>query len=126
LLPRETASPRETAAAAGPVPADLPEQVDLSCVTGFDMKIQSENQKKVLQNRLRRIEGQVRGIASMLEEERECGEILQQLSAVRSAIQGTTRIFLEQMVNDCLLGEERDTEKKQQAAKELLELVARK
>jgi DNA-binding FrmR family transcriptional regulator len=116
---------RAEEAAAAPVLVVLPELVDLSCVTGFDMKIRSEEQKKMLQNRLRRIEGQVRGISTMLEEERECSEILQQLSAVRSAIQGATRIFLEQMVNDCLINEESDAFAKQEVAREIVELVAR-
>jgi len=37
-------------------------------------------------NRLRRIEGQARGIEQMLEDRRDCGDIVQQISALRSAV----------------------------------------
>jgi DNA-binding FrmR family transcriptional regulator len=39
-----------------------------------------------LLGRIRKVEGQARGIARMIEENRDCGEILQQLAAVRSAV----------------------------------------
>ena len=46
-----------------------------------------EDQKKLLQNRLRRIEGQVRGLQSMLEQDAYCNDILIQLqSALRLAL----------------------------------------
>ena len=60
------------------------------------MKIQNEKTKQQLMSRLRRIEGQVRGVQNMLNEERECREILQQLAAIRSAVQSTSSAFLEQ------------------------------
>ena len=56
-----------------------------------------------LRNRLRRIEGQVRGVTAMLDEDRDCREIVQQLSAIRAAVQGVSRAFLEQYMADCLL-----------------------
>jgi CsoR family transcriptional regulator, copper-sensing transcriptional repressor len=46
------------------------------------------------QRRLARIEGQVRGIARMLDEERGCEEILPQLAAVEQALRGITRELL--------------------------------
>jgi CsoR family transcriptional regulator, copper-sensing transcriptional repressor len=57
------------------------------------MKLQNQEIKKQLLSRLRRIEGQVRGVQGMIDEERDCQEILQQLSAIRSAVQGTSVIF---------------------------------
>lgn len=45
-----------------------------------------ENIKKNLKLRLRKIEGQVRGIYKMIEEDRECDEILTQICAVKSAV----------------------------------------
>ena len=50
-------------------------------------KHRSEKEKKDLITRLNRIEGQVRGIKNMVEEERYCVEILNQVSAVQSALQ---------------------------------------
>ncbi len=67
------------------------------------MKIQNAETKQQLMSRLRRIEGQVRGVQTMLNEERECREILQQLTAIRSAVQSVSAAFLEQYASDCLL-----------------------
>ena len=50
------------------------------------MKIKDLEQKKRVINRLRRIEGQIRGIVQMIEDEDGVREIIQQLSAVRSAL----------------------------------------
>ena len=67
------------------------------------MKIQKQEAKQKLIQRLRRIEGQVHGIEGMLEEERDCREVLQQLAAVRSAVQGVSRVFLQEYATECLL-----------------------
>ncbi len=53
--------------------------------------------------RLRRIEGQVRGVQNMLDQERDCREILQQLAAIHSAVQGASRIFFQEYAAACLL-----------------------
>lgn len=47
-----------------------------------------------IQNRLKRIEGQIRGVSNMLEEDRRCDEIITQLSAINAAITGTAREIL--------------------------------
>ena len=67
------------------------------------MKLKNPDTKDRLIQRLHRIEGQVRGIASMLDNERDCHEIVQQLSAVRSAVQGVSRVFLQEYASECLL-----------------------
>jgi DNA-binding FrmR family transcriptional regulator len=67
------------------------------------MKIQNVEAKVKLVQRLRRIEGQVRGVQNMLEEERDCREIIQQLAAVHSAVQGASRIFLQEYASACLV-----------------------
>jgi DNA-binding FrmR family transcriptional regulator len=66
------------------------------------MKIQNQEAKEKLVQRLRKIEGQVRGVQSMLDEERDCREILQQLAAVHSAVQGASRYFLQEYATVCL------------------------
>ena len=53
------------------------------------MKVEGTATKDELQKRLKRIEGQVRGVQKMLDEDRDCHEIVQQLSAIRSAVQGS-------------------------------------
>ncbi len=67
------------------------------------MRIQKQPSKEDLIQRLRRIEGQVRGVQGMLADERDCQEVLQQLAAVRSALQSVSRAFLQQYVASCLL-----------------------
>jgi DNA-binding FrmR family transcriptional regulator len=70
------------------------------------MQIQNPEAKQKLNQRLRRIEGQLRGVQAMVDDERECGEILQQLSAIRSAVQSASRIFLQEYASACLVSME--------------------
>lgn len=65
------------------------------------MYIKTSESKKSVQNRLSRIEGQIRGIKEMVLEEQDCREVLRQLSAVRSSLQSTTRVFLQMVVAEC-------------------------
>jgi CsoR family transcriptional regulator, copper-sensing transcriptional repressor len=67
------------------------------------MKAQTSATKEDLQKRLRRIEGQVRGVQKMLDEERNCREIVQQLAAIRSAVQGASVLLMKQYASDCLM-----------------------
>ncbi len=55
-----------------------------------------------LQNRLKRIEGQARGIQRMLDEGRDCKAILQQLSAIRSAAQQASLVLIRSHAAECL------------------------
>lgn len=52
-------------------------------------------------NRLRRLEGQVRGLQRMVEEGRSCQEVLTLLSGVRSALDATADVILETYLSDC-------------------------
>ena len=66
------------------------------------MKIQDDETKMKLIRRLSRIEGQVRGVQTMLDEERNCREIMQQLTAIYSAVQSTSRVFFRDYAVVCL------------------------
>ena len=66
------------------------------------MKIKNEKSIKQLIQRLKRIEGQLRGIQAMLNEERDCREIMQQLTAAHSAVQSTSRVFFRDYAAECL------------------------
>jgi CsoR family transcriptional regulator, copper-sensing transcriptional repressor len=66
------------------------------------MKVRNSEVKEKLIQRLRRIEGQVRGVQGMLEDERDCQEIMQQLAAIHSAVQGASRMFLQEYATTCL------------------------
>ena len=55
-----------------------------------------------IQQRLRKIEGQVRGLERMLDEGRECDDILTQLMAVRSALDGVAGQIVVQHCQECV------------------------
>ncbi len=61
-----------------------------------------DNIKSDLLVRLRRIEGQVRGVQRMLDDDRDCQDVLQQMSAVRSAFQNATLIFARRYALQCI------------------------
>ncbi|WP_161884128.1 metal-sensitive transcriptional regulator [Deinococcus alpinitundrae] len=59
--------------------------------------------KQRVLNRLRRLEGQVRGLQKMVEEERPCQDILTLLSGIRSALDATGDAIFEEYINRCLM-----------------------
>lgn len=63
---------------------------------------------KAIANRLSRVEGHVRSVKGMVEEGRDCSDVLIQLAAVRSALDQVGRIVLEDHVESCLLSAARD------------------
>jgi CsoR family transcriptional regulator, copper-sensing transcriptional repressor len=84
-------------------------------------------EKRALIKRLHRIEGQVRGIERMVEEERYCIDILTQLSAVTTALDALGLRILGEHVNSCVAhafasGDEQAAAEK---SRELLEAVER-
>jgi DNA-binding FrmR family transcriptional regulator len=64
--------------------------------------IASSEVKTDLQHRLRRIEGQARGVQRMIEEGRDCKAILQQLSAIRSAANQASLVLARSYATECL------------------------
>ncbi len=65
-------------------------------------KLRSAEEYKLLDNRLKRIEGQVRGISRMLEENAYCTDILTQVSAVQSAISAFAKELLASHIKGCV------------------------
>ncbi len=63
--------------------------------------MQRENKAKLL-NRLSRIEGQVRGVAGMVEQDRYCIDILTQLQAVRAALSRVETELLKDHLGHCI------------------------
>jgi len=61
-------------------------------------------EKDALLKRLRRIEGQVRGIEKMVEDDRYCIDILTQIAAARTALESVGEKVLEDHVNHCVAG----------------------
>jgi CsoR family transcriptional regulator, copper-sensing transcriptional repressor len=58
--------------------------------------------RKDLQNRLRRIEGQVKGVEKMIDSEANCKDVLIQIAAIRSALNKVGGIVLENYAKDCI------------------------
>jgi DNA-binding FrmR family transcriptional regulator len=83
--------------------------------------------KPQLINRLSRIEGQVRGIARMVEEGRYCVDVLTQLQAVRAALGRVETEMLKDHLNHCIEGAivSGDADEQRKKAGELIELLGR-
>lgn len=88
--------------------------------------MQMETKPKVM-NRLNRIEGQVRGIARMVEEDRYCIDILTQLQAVRAALSRVESEVLKDHMDHCVIGAIAgdDLADRKAKATELIELLGR-
>jgi len=78
-----------------------------------------------LQARIVRIRGQLDAVARALDEERECGDVLQQIAAIRGAITGLMAQVIEGHVREHLAGQRLSTADRQQAADELVEVLRR-
>ena len=75
-------------------------------------------------HRLRRIEGQVRGLQKMIEEDRYCADILTQISSVHEALRGVGRELMRNHLKHCAAGAIRGSEREAEAMyDELVELM---
>ena len=63
---------------------------------GVDPEIKKANQK-----RLRRIEGQVRGLQKMVEEDRYCADVIVQIASVQEALRGVARNLMKNHMRHC-------------------------
>jgi CsoR family transcriptional regulator, copper-sensing transcriptional repressor len=63
---------------------------------GVDPQIKQSNQK-----RLRRIEGQVRGLQKMVEQDRYCADIITQVASVQEALRGVARSLMKNHLHHC-------------------------
>jgi DNA-binding FrmR family transcriptional regulator len=83
--------------------------------------------KAALTKRLHRIEGQVRGIERMVDDDRYCIDILTQISAVNTALESLAFKLLDDHVNHCVAGAlaSGDADEAAAKSKELLQAVQR-
>jgi DNA-binding FrmR family transcriptional regulator len=76
--------------------------------------------------RLRRIEGQVRGLQKMVEEDRYCADIMTQIASVHEALRGVSRELMRNHLKHCATSAIRSGEAKADAMyDELIELIYR-
>jgi CsoR family transcriptional regulator, copper-sensing transcriptional repressor len=91
------------------------------------MPVGYSDEKAALLRRLARIEGQVRGLGRMVEEDRYCIDVLTQIAAVNTALNAVGKRLLDAHVQHCVKdafasGSKREAEKK---SRELLDAVER-
>ena len=84
-------------------------------------------EKSAIRKRLRRIEGQVRGIDRMIEEERYCIDVLTQLQAVKAALAKVEDVILNDHASTCVLAaiETGDRTEQREKFTELIELFSK-
>lgn len=83
------------------------------------------NNKDII-NRLKRAEGQLRGIQKMIEGDKECIDIVTQLTAVRSSINRTMGIVISNKINQIIENPVEDKEKQEEKLQKALELIIKK
>ena len=98
------------------VEADLPERK----AVGVDPDIKASNLR-----RLRRIEGQIRGLQRMVEEDRYCADILTQVSSAQEALRAVARALMRNHLTHCAAHAIRmgSAEERQSMYDELLEMI---
>ena len=73
------------------------------CCNSERIKQRDENEYKDLMNRLSRIEGQVRGVKNMLENDAYCPDILVQVSAITAALNSFNKVLLANHIESCVI-----------------------
>ena len=85
----------------------------------------ADDLKSSLSDRLRRIEGQIRGIDRMLQDNQPCPKVLQQLSATSAALHGVSTLVLRNYLESCVAAaiESGDKHRKAAVFDELMNVV---
>lgn len=78
-----------------------------------------------MKNRVRRMEGQLRGILKMMEENKDCKEVITQMSAVRSAVDRTIGVIVSSNLVECVLEAEKNGEKTDELIKGAVNLLVK-
>ncbi|MCE7793954.1 metal-sensitive transcriptional regulator [Salipaludibacillus sp. CUR1] len=78
-----------------------------------------------MKNRLKRIEGQVRGVLKMMEDEKECQSIITQLSAVRSAVDRATAYVVAKNLEVCLREQKGTEEDPEETIEEAVKMLVK-
>lgn len=88
------------------------------------MRVKSAATKDDIKKRLSRIEGQVRGVARMVDDDRDCHEIIQQLAAIRSAVQQVSLAVARSYAAQCLL-EPHEGESQEAIVEDLISVLSK-
>lgn len=85
-----------------------------------------KNCDKTILNRLKRTEGQLRGVQKMIEEEKECSDIITQLSAVRSSVDRIMGIIVAENLKNCLENPTLDSALQEEKIQQAVQLIVKK
>lgn len=83
-------------------------------------------EKKDILNRLKRAEGQLRGIQKMIDDEQECIDIVTQLTAVRSSINRTMGLVISQQITKALQDPNLNLIQQEEKLQQALDLIVKK
>ncbi|PEL14342.1 metal-sensitive transcriptional regulator [Bacillus sp. AFS017336] len=78
-----------------------------------------------MKNRIKRIEGQIRGILKMMEENKDCKEVVTQLSAIRSAVDRTVGVVVSSNLVECVQEAENNANKSKEAITEAVNMLVK-
>ncbi len=81
-----------------------------------------DDKKKIL-HRLNRIEGQIRGVKKMVEEDRYCVDILNQVAAARAALDSLAMVLFENHTRGCVSRAIKNEESEKETISELMEII---
>jgi len=87
------------------------------------MGTNNEADRKKVVNRLSRLEGQIRAVRRMIEDGEECEDIVTQLSAVHSALEGVTKLIVANFFLECLSESQEKGEDQQEAVNRFVSLL---
>ncbi|CDO17196.1 Uncharacterized protein BN963_SGAL_00376 [Streptococcus gallolyticus] len=85
-----------------------------------------KTEKKDILNRLKRAEGQLRGIQKMIDEEQECLDIVTQLTAVRSSINRTLGLVIGNKISQLMEHPEDNSEIQDAKIQQVLDMIVKK
>ena len=77
----------------------------MDCCNNKNVKvtIRNDEEKEKIKSRLNKIEGQVRGVSKMIDENRYCDDVLIQLSAIDKSIKSLANLILERHLHTCIV-----------------------
>ena len=86
-------------------------------------KHRTVDEKKYLQTRLKTIEGQIRGVSKMIEDDKYCNDVLTQLLAISKSIRSLSNDILKSHLSTCVVDDIKDN--KLEVLDEVMELIGR-
>lgn len=88
-------------------------------------EIQHLEYSQEMKNRLKRIEGQVRGVIRMMEEDKHCKDVVTQLSAVRSAVDRAIGYIVAKNLESCIIEAKNEGVSAEDAIQEAVNMIVK-